>query len=81
MEEGIGVGIKKGNTTNWYKAHSITRGPDGRLYVYCTDENRTTYIIPAKNFAGVSPSLLDYNKQVYPDMLNHPELEAYKGGN
>lgn len=28
-EIGISVGVKKGNTTNWYKAHSLTRHPKG----------------------------------------------------
>lgn len=65
----IAVGIKvDGNTTNWYKAHSLNRRPDGSMCVFGLDDQRTTYTVPARLFAGVMSNTLDYNGQEHPDI-------------
>lgn len=74
-EVGISVGVKKGNTTNWYKAHSLTRHPKGFMCVFALDENRTCVRIPAKNFAGVHTGIrCTWNKTIHPDILDMKEI-------
>lgn len=70
-EIGISIGVKKGNTIIWYKAHSMTRRPDGAMCVFALDEQRTPVRIPAKNFAGVHAGVrCTWNKTIYPDILD-----------
>lgn len=73
-EIGISVGVKKGNTNNWYKAHSMTRCPDGSMCVFALDEQRTPINIPAKNFSGVLPGIRAWDNTIYPDILELKEF-------
>lgn len=69
----ITVGIKRDGTTNWYRAHSLNRRPDGQMVAFCLDDQRTAYIIPARMFAGVFGNETDYNGRDYPDLS--PEVK------
>lgn len=74
-EEGISVGVKKGNTTNWYRAHSMTRHPKGFMCVFALDANLTCVRIPAKNFAGIHSGIREFwTKELHPDILDMKEI-------
>lgn len=77
---GIGVGVKdKFGNTNWYRAHSIVSGKRGVMHVYALDENRTAFVIPAKDFAGVAPEpRCGFSKTLYPDILDVEAMKQYK---
>ena len=53
---GISVGIREGNTTNWYRACALNRCTDGAMVVYALNSGRTAVIIPARLFKGVMAS-------------------------
>jgi len=70
-ELGISVGIKQGNSINWYRAHSLNRRPDGSMVVFALDDDRTTVIVKAAKFAGVVPGIRgSFNKELHPDILD-----------
>lgn len=52
-ENGISVGVKQGNSTNWYRAHSLNRRLTGEMCIFALDEKRTTVIVTASKFSGV----------------------------
>jgi len=56
-EIGIGVGIKVKGITRWYAAHSLNRRSDGAMEIFARDENRTSFVVPAKDFSGVAPGI------------------------
>lgn len=76
---GIGVGVRNGNTTNWYRAHSLARRMNNTMCVYGLDEKRTPFIIPNKEFAGVAPSPIGYDNKPYPDMMTEERMQKYRG--
>jgi len=79
-ELGISVGIKFGNTINWYQAHSLNRRNDGAMVVFARDEKRTIFVIPGRNFAGVCPGLREtFSGNLHPCILESEETQQYKG--
>jgi hypothetical protein len=66
--EGIAVGIKHNGTTNWYRAHSLTRRPDGAMAVFSHGPERMVTTVPARLFAGVSPTITDNQGNLYPEL-------------
>lgn len=81
-EKGISVGVKIGKTTNWYRAHGLTRHPKGFMCVFALDEQRTCVEIPAKNFAGVHSGIRGgLNNVLHPDILEMKEIPQPKKSN
>lgn len=69
-ELGISVGVKTGNTTNWYRAHSLNRRKDGAMVAFALNDERTPVRIRAAEFAGVSPGIRAFfSQEINPDIL------------
>jgi hypothetical protein len=69
-EIGISVGVKQGNSTNWYRAHSLNRRLTGDMCIFALDENRTVVIVTAAKFAGVQAGIRDRENELFPDILD-----------
>lgn len=68
-EIGISVGVRSGNTINWYRAHSLNRRKDGSMVAFALDDQRTPVVIKAKDFAGVAPGIRGFfSKELHPDI-------------
>lgn len=68
-EIGISVGVRSGNTINWYRAHSLNRRKDGSMVVFALDDQRTPIIVKAKDFAGVAPGIrASFSGEINPDI-------------
>jgi len=78
-EIGISVGIKKGNTINWYQAHSLNRRSDGAMAVFARDDSRTVFVVPAKVFAGVYPGIrATFSGEINPCILESADTQQYR---
>lgn len=68
-EIGISVGVRSGNTINWYRAHSLNRRKDGSMVAFALDDQRTPVVIKAKDFAGVAPGIrASFSGEINPDI-------------
>lgn len=68
---GISVGIKQGDSINWYRAHSMTRRKDGSMCVFALDDQRTPVVVKAANFSGVRGGIRGYHEDIYPDIREY----------